>query len=224
MASFSFRIPVEDKSALKAISELDELQFRSLSEAVQRIEPRLSPKGISKQLVGDASLAFMSDHLPSIARLLSNLGRGIYSDNLSLEEVTASLAGYAREEELIVDDASQAKLDERLHVLFSHSAIKISSKANAVLTAHPYLFESAKIFTEIRPLFSDDEILNPPSASVIAHQLRIDTVHNGSKSEIFIALDDRDLGVLKDAVERATRKSALLIDQERKLGKLVVTE
>jgi hypothetical protein len=222
-SSFSFSIPETDKVALKAISNLEDVQFENLVEAIRRTGPRLSPKGLLDQLESDSSMAFVSEELPSIVRVLANLSRGIYSGNWRLDEVTSSLAEMALKEELI-EASSRDKLDQRLLNLFSLDVVRISSKANAILVSHPYVYGSAKIVTEIRPLFTDDEILTPPAASVIAHQLRFESFHNGDRSELFIALDDEDLVLLKEVIDRAIRKSKLLVEQEKQLGRTVVSQ
>jgi hypothetical protein len=222
--SFSFRIPEEDEIAFKAISGLDDPQFETLSTAIQATKPTLNSRGLAKQLHNNTNLEFMTENLPSVLRFIANLSRGIYQDNLKLDDVTASLAEHAEKNGLLAEGASRHGLENRLNILFSLEVVRLTSKAHAVLTSQPYAYGTSRIFTEIRPLFPDDEIVKAPSASVIAHQLYFDTLHNGSKSEIFVALDDQDLRMLKEVIERAIRKSSVLMEQERQTGRIVITD
>jgi hypothetical protein len=222
--SFLFRIPEEDEIAFKVISGLDDPQFNALSTAIQATKPSLNPGDLTRQLHRNTNLEFMAENLPSVVRLVANLSRSIYQDNLKLDDVTARLAERAEKKELLAEGASREGLENRLRSLFSLEVVRLTSKAHAVLTSQPYAYGTSRIFTEIRPLFPDDEIVKAPTASVIAHQLYFDTLHNGSKSELFVALDDQDLRMLKGVIERAIRKSEVLIEQERQTGRIVIVD
>jgi hypothetical protein len=84
-------------------------------------------------------------------------------------------------------------------------------------TQNPRNFQSARIVTDIRPVFSD-KVSAPPLGAVIVETLQIQTwTRDGSSELIFVSMDETDLLQLRETVDRALVKtrtlSTLLSDQ-----------
>jgi hypothetical protein len=77
-----------------------------------------------------------------------------------------------------------------------------------VLTAHERIFLTARIFSDIRPVFGDS--IESASAAVVVHNLKITVRRNEKEEDIFIALDNNDLRELKEVVDRAEKKTKAL--------------
>ncbi len=72
----------------------------------------------------------------------------------------------------------------------------------------PHVFGHARILSDIRSVFtaSADSI----AGGFIVHNLTIHYFHNGDHKEFFVALDNDDLNVLKEAIQRAEQKTGHL--------------
>jgi hypothetical protein len=91
-----------------------------------------------------------------------------------------------------------------------------AAKTGPVLTEHERIFLSARVLTDIRPIFHPN-LSEKPNAAVIVHMLRIASRDIfGSHHAEYFALDANDIRVLKNIADRAIRKEetikALLAD------------
>ena len=71
------------------------------------------------------------------------------------------------------------------------------------------LYCEAKIFTDVRPVFSND-IAAPPRSAVITHTLKFSYHEGVVHNDFFVMLDGEDLEALRVVIERAQEKSATL--------------
>lgn len=119
---------------------------------------------------------------------------------------------------LKLDPKEIDKVKEELVRLLSYKKpLEISSKANEVLQQHQHVFRSARILTDVRPIFGESD--NPkPLATVLVHTLKITYSSGDSISEFFVALDSRDLDYLGGLVTRAKNKETALIPLINKTG------
>jgi len=79
-------------------------------------------------------------------------------------------------------------------------------KARTLQYAYEHLLRSARILTDVRPVYDDDadEILG----GVVTHSLVIEYTEGGRHHHSYFALDTQDVGRLKQQCERAERKAA----------------
>jgi len=91
----------------------------------------------------------------------------------------------------------------------SIDAIGTIAKADFLQREQYNLFFDARIYTDIRPIFSIDTTKNPENA-VIYHNLKIIFGHETTTKDIFISLNPGDLIRLKNVIDRAINKEALL--------------
>jgi hypothetical protein len=96
-----------------------------------------------------------------------------------------------------------------VELLKLEGAIAIASKAHSIVTEQDKIFLDTRILSDLRPVFKDDPEA-PPSAVAIIHTLRIHYQQTGELKSFFVAMDDEDLKKLKDALDRAQKKSATL--------------
>lgn len=103
---------------------------------------------------------------------------------------------------------------QRLATLASGRGIRISIKANGLQFRHKYLLRSSDIVSDLRPIFAGVDDADP-AAFLIWHTLRLRYTDGISDTEqqrktIEIAMDGRDLQLLKAEVERAIIKHKAL--------------
>lgn len=135
-------------------------------------------------------------------------GRVIHDD--SLEKFAQGIAT-SRDLDLPPDTAGL--LTERLEVLARLPVIAITAKTKDIASEHDRIFHSARVLTDIRPVFGDDPH-QPPLGAVVSHLLRIDVFRHGKLEDYFVALDNSDLVALKAVVDRA-------IEKNQSLGKIL---
>jgi hypothetical protein len=85
-----------------------------------------------------------------------------------------------------------------------------AAKTGPVLTEHERIFVSARVLTDIRPIFHPN-LSEKPNAAVIVHMLRIVTRDIFSSQYVeYFALDANDIRLMKNIMERAIRKEETL--------------
>jgi isocitrate dehydrogenase kinase/phosphatase len=135
-------------------------------------------------------------------------GQGV----LLITRIIAEVALQAVEEKDLKpsDPESWARFKENLlELLKVEGSLAVASKAMNVVTEQERIFSHARILSDIRSIFKDDPEANP-SAVAIIHTLRIHYHQSGDLKSFFVAMDDQDLRKLKDAIDRAQKKSATL--------------
>lgn len=112
--------------------------------------------------------------------------------------------------DLELSGQDRERFEDRLVQLLGVDNIDIGLKANDLLTDHEHTIHSARVLTDIRPVFGDDPE-DGPRAAVIVHMLRI-SYHDESNEvkEFYVALDTGDVEKLVDTLERADAKAKSL--------------
>ena len=105
-------------------------------------------------------------------------------------------------------DVNFAALKLRLGELLQSAPLILATKASTVQREHASIFVNARIFTDLRPVFSN----GPESiqAAVVFHNLKLTYVQCNESREFFIAMDDEDLAMLQKTIIRAEAKSKAL--------------
>ena len=120
-----------------------------------------------------------------------------------VSDVSAALSEF-----LPADQASDFKA--RLTKLLTINSLHITAKALSLKSEYEHTFCTARVLTDARPIYGIDPSA-VPQAVMIIHTLRI-TYHDESSRmrEIYIAMDQDDVKVLKEVLDRAEIKSKSL--------------
>lgn len=93
-----------------------------------------------------------------------------------------------------------------------------AAKAGDVLTQHERVFQSARIMTDIRPIFHVN-VSEKPDAGVIIHMMKLtQRGRAGNHQDLYFALDHNDVVAMKDIIERALQKEQTLRDAMKHSG------
>jgi len=106
-------------------------------------------------------------------------------------------------------EAIRDAFEQRLLRLLTTQSLPVAAKAIDIFLSHERLYDSGRIVTDIRPVFSDDPT-EPPGAAVLVHVLQLAFTESGERRLFFVALDDADLAQLDEIVHRAKDKSLTL--------------
>jgi hypothetical protein len=131
-----------------------------------------------------------SDFLPAFRKALKTIGKPEFQlDNQSWEAFSVHLS----------------------RILKCDRSLGITAKALEVMTANEHTLLSTRIFSDLRPIFSE-KVDAFPSAAVLIHNLRIEYLSAGEKREFFAAMDSHDLKELASIVQRAILKEKTMHD------------
>jgi hypothetical protein len=177
------------------VSQLDALPaYAPVTDVRRVITTSLAPD----QSEGDAASEGLAAALLSL--------RGLFR-TLSAEEIGESLASST---DLDLDAESRRRLAQRVAAFLKSPALSTTAVAVDLQTQHERNYQSARIFTDVRPVF-DEDVDQGPTGAVIVEMLQLQTWNRDGRAEtIFVALDEKDLMQLQDVVDRARKKTATL--------------
>lgn len=207
-------IPETAEEAIATIVTLPDDAVEALHRALERAQPAILPQWLVQQiraevpLLEKASLEGLLDVLFSASVAVGGKPHADFIDGVVANAVQKGLGG------LTEQGPESDRLRSRLSLLFSTLAIVASGKAHRLCLEQKDSLQSARIVTDLRPVFVDSDDMKPV-ASIIAHSLSVRTVSWSSfgqpaESSHSIALDLDDLHLLKGQIERAIAKEKTL--------------
>jgi len=206
------KIPTSEYEVLKKIAELKEADFSALLDALGKTESSFinfdSPEDF-KKLSSNVG-ALKPDDLKAILKTIVMLyavkrGRRRSAEQLS-EDIKETIEAESPEE---FPSATSTIVKERLQkLLLIEKALHLTAKSLNVLTDQDHIFCGVKVLSDVRPVFND--AADSLAAAMIIHNLKISYHHEGRHKEFFAAMNMEDVRKIKEAMERAEKKSAAL--------------
>ena len=114
------------------------------------------------------------------------------------------------DEKLRLNPDQRAGFSERVKRLLTVGSLQAFSKAYELMTEQRLLFHDARILTDLRPVFHDENVTKGPVGFVVVHSLRIEYHSPLGHDEIYLAMDDLDLSELLEVIMRAQDKAESL--------------
>ena len=205
------RVPKASFAPLREIIGLSDKTFEKLYRALLELKPQSTQERIVDQIEEKVS-AIERTTIRSITREITELAEVCAKTELSVEQVATMVSMAVKDDpskELELPNEAVVTLKERLvKLLEAPHALSVTSKSNDLLTEHQHFFYSARLFSDIRPVFSGDA--KTVDAAVIMHNLVIHYGDSENHNDFHVALDDADIQVLKDLLNRAEEKSVTL--------------
>lgn len=208
------KLPELYKPAIKILSALTEEEHNNVRNALVATEASLKTKSLSK---------YAAQHIKGIVPGLDDIISMLIGMNAVRLEAEVSIEQFCQDVvsslEGVIDfpnELSAINFRQRLESLLAAPSIELSSQANDVQHEYADLFHSARILTDLRPLFnsSGTEIVG----TMIVHNLKISSFQHQEFKEAFFAMDDADLVALRKVLDRAELKTVALEQQINKLG------
>jgi hypothetical protein len=200
-------IPASARPAIQSLAHLSAETFQTFLNALERAKPAASPDIFWKHVAENAS-----EIEPSIIKVIVN---ELFSMNYAVEKSGISLDAFAdfvsssafsdSSDEFPIDESDRDILKDRLARLFALKAsLGLTTKALDILTDAQHLFYTAKILTDVRPVFNEEG--TAIEAAVIIHNLMIHYGDAGDHKNFFVNLDTKDIKELREVLERAEAK------------------
>lgn len=197
-------VPTAFRQALLVLEGLDEADAQRLLETVaaaDRFQPVGTLRELVEQVLPEGQTAQAERLVPALLSLRGQL-RGTPPERLA-----EALSGSA---DLDLGSDARKRLRDRVAALLGSAAITSTASAVELLTQHERNYQTARVFTDIRPIFERD-VTDPPTGAVIVEMLQIQTWDREGQSEtLYVALDESDLREIKEVVERALEKTDTL--------------
>jgi hypothetical protein len=112
--------------------------------------------------------------------------------------------------DLDLDEAARSNLRSRAAAILEAQVFGTTGVATDLQTLHERNYQSARIVTDIRPVFQDD-LAKAPDGAVIVETLQIQTwSRDGGAQLMFVSMDEADLRQLQSIVTRALDKTETL--------------
>jgi hypothetical protein len=207
----SLRIPSRYHGAIKQMAQLspDELsciqEFIRNAEYPYKVDPSNKTTDPAKQIIETYSPVL--EFITSLFYLIQ------VGSSRKAEEVGEGIKDYLQGSDILGkgnDDTILRLSDYISSVLNMASPARSFVKASIVRIDYERVFQSSRIFTDVRPIFNAIDSL--PAAIAISHNLKLTYNRNNEQEEFFVALDDADLEQLIESLNRARAKSKLLKD------------
>jgi hypothetical protein len=179
----------EGQRVVTALQKADSINIRQLETLVLGALPSLDIEKV-KEIVGT---------LLSLYSVRTRMD--ITVESLAAELLSASKTG--------TDMPSSEVANKTLRDLLSVRPLSMIHKARVLHTDHENTFCSARILTDLRPVF-DADVKQPPVGFVMAHILKLSYHHSGEHSNLHLAIDKKDVEDLIRVLQRATDKAATL--------------
>lgn len=221
------QIPDEEKATLHELRTTSDEAFQALLQRLGQAAPLLDLGEFAARANDSVEDEEERKKFIQITSLAVHSSRAVSIGGLKIDDIVGALLDLAKEGiQSGVAESEWESFRRRLDSLLTLSNVQLTASSGPLLTAHAQTYLSAQFLTDIRPIFLSSSSPEPDScpASVLVHQMHIRLRQNKLSADMFIALDDDDLLQLKDAVEEAIRKSAILRANERISGRVVISK
>lgn len=185
----------------------------SLYKALEEAGPAISSAGLASRIGPQVDLP--EARLHGILTVLVSLtmtrnDRGWSADKIARDVVDRAIEEKLEGTESLGTDAAESVSKRLSKFLSLERTIGITARVGDVVYRHAHPFFSAQIISDVRPVFSASDDMEP-IAAVVMHSLEL-VSHDPDDTDrsYFIALDGHDLRELKRVVDRALKKEEKL--------------
>src|SRR5579864_1646933 len=176
-------VPDVFRPSLDRIVSMSELELQELHDVLTALKVRVKPEALTES-VKSLAKGQLAD-LPEIVQTLINLSITRFRAEVPLEEfiegVSRSLR-FGKDQEV---EKRRKVLQERLNSLLAIEALVLSARAFDIQHEYEKVFRSARIITDIRPVFklSGTEAIG----AMIVHSLSISYIEDGDYKQTIFA-------------------------------------
>jgi hypothetical protein len=207
------RIPEASYEALQTLLALSHEQTQALAEALKQARPTFWTADFAKSVASTLEDVIDPSDVYDLVFLLGGLYVARTSGDHSIADFVEHVCEAMEESgeaTLVPKGGDWSSFKERLiRLLDTDQSLAVTAKAADVMTQQAHSYCSARVITDLRPVFKTDpgEV---PEAALVIHTLKI-TFHEGDKvNQFFVALDSKDVRDLRDLLDRAEQKERAL--------------
>ena len=199
------RIPPPIQPALVRLAEVSPTNFQSIVESLHTEGPLLARRELTRRLLNNVD-SFDEESVRDFLDLTLSLATLRVDLDMTVDRVAEEISTSS---DLNLPDDARPELRKRITVILQVPNILQLAKAADLISRDERVYHSAKVTTDVRPIFADDPS-KAPVGVVIMHSLSIEFHSSGQDGSWSVALDERDLIKLRDVLERAVKKGKAL--------------
>jgi len=196
-------IPAVERAGLERLATLTEDQIYQLCAALSSVPILLDRDRFINSL--QAVPGINTEDLQQITWSLMFLHSYIAATTeISVNEFVSDVGGALAEGGVELSKVEEIK--RVLPSLLEVDVLRLRAKAVDLQVDHAKVFQSARVLTDVRPVFSiksTDEV----RGVLVFHTLKIQYFEDEDAKELHVVLDDRDMIDLSDSLDRAKRKA-----------------
>ena len=199
----AMKIPKGHRASLLALAQLSPEDFGRLIQAIQNLPPRQVLVELRNRLIGvmpGLDLVNRRMLAESLVSMYASMLRGEIPVGQFVEDLTDAVTEQDSSEDV------RETMRERLGRLLNVTNLRLSAKATVLRVDHERVYNTSRVISDLRPVF-DEPVEEGLSGFMIIHQLKIVSLRHGEPEELFFAMDDNDLALLKKTLDRAELKS-----------------
>ena len=201
------RIPKHNYNGLAKLLHVSDEQLQKLFSVFEEQTPTLSHEKYLAHVI--QKVDFDPDDVAEMLDVMITLYSVRFSINLDIPDFVDVLCRALEDtgfEPLIPDNGDWSLFRNRLTTFLSFSqSIGIVSKSSFIFFQHTNIFQEARIFTDVRPVF-DSDLEETPVGGLVVHKLKITYMQSGEQQEIFLALGADDIRAIREVLDRAELK------------------
>lgn len=207
-------MPTRHAPVLGRLGKLDNAKFERLSQLINDTGTPASLRNIQTSIT-DVLEAASSEGHRLLAALMSLYTVG-HDHGWSVNDIAETVS---KSDSIELLDEERVDLEHRLEGLLSSEVVASLSKASELAHEYSNQFHTARLLTDVRPIFQADPSVNP-NAVVISQILRLEYFDNSNATRhgVEMLLDETDIAHLVDVCQRALAKSNTLKAMTSQLG------
>ncbi len=204
------RIPQQFRLGFAKIKTLSSADVDTLVAALETSPRTGGLKGMISSVAAQVPSLKKGD-VEDIVRTLYSLYLYRADADTLLPGFISELIGAMRatgEKSLALPEEAENEFQDKLTRLLGVTEFAVASKADQLRSDYAKTFHSAKILTDIRPIFGKPEEI--PIGAAITHTLKIEYHEEGEHKQFYIAMDAEDLQQMRKVLQRADDKASSL--------------
>ncbi len=201
-------IPVRHLPSLGRLAAQDSAYWAELLKAIRESDPSLSlSTSVAEKLAKAEGTSQVQEEISALVSMYVYYDQ--VRDDLPVEKFTSDFCAALIRNKVLEEEKESLFEDFLGEFLRIGGPVELSAKGLRLLYDEERLLSSARIISDMRPVFTKEVEQGFPAA-LIVHSLRINYSESGEDKDFFVALDARDLSDLRDIVDRALEKDRSL--------------
>lgn len=201
------KVPERHLPAFQSLFRMQQDDFAHLLSVLDAADPTNTPNSLAESIHQETELSVSSARalLDAVLELVALGQRSLSSSGHMAARVAAS-------SQFTDGDDKREEFRERTKQLLGSDLIRLHSKVSSIGSEYERVFVNSQILTDLRPIFNDEVSENPePEAALLSHTLSLHFIGSDRRHDNFyIVLDDSDLRVLYQMINRALQKASSL--------------